>query len=256
MSKKDLSKVNIHQEQYWRNYYEGEILGFDGFKKFVNRVDIAIADLIIDIINSEGKEKVAIGDFGCGKGDICSYYLPTITNVFSFHAYDINHINTWDAIRNTSEAVKHIAGECKFACKNLNEFTPRNKFNYIICLNSFYGINFNRINRFQKNLKENGKMLIVLNSEECFNIQFARAGHAQEVVSSYDLENYLVANNIKHRTHQVKYKTTREEVLACDDLFKYLLRCEKFDKSKIGQAVNKISDQFFNLNQKLFVISK
>lgn len=258
--------MNLSHQQYRADYESPEFVAiFREFKHFLWSAEKEAGDFLVEKLHEQwplpdNKDHLHVLEIGCGDGAMTKHVLHQLKQEYRIGTY--TGIDVSEQL--LSEAKKELhtlsAESHQLIHQDANQFITDQKYDLIISLNSWYGVEQNKISYYQSLLNPTGILVILLNSQKNLIWQLRHMYDAQ-LLASEDVQLYLKKNNALFKQWQWDSKKWDHNHF-CDNqgikpeaipFFQYVTRQTQLDKT-LQSIVSKLAPTAFTLTQELFFI--
>jgi len=239
---------------------------FLGYKKYILRAEIEFSRKCAALIAPRlGYSKVNILELGAGEGSVSLGFLQKFSKTKTIKKYTAIDLSPHlvDLLEKKENHFKRYVQDVYFECFDAEEYKPREKYELILALNSFYGISFTVIPRLFPHLQTEGIIAVLINSQNCLTLDLTRK-FSEPMASAEDFIGWLDRKNIHYKVYDLKTKRLSKKDFILENklnpsaelAFRYLLRRIHEPLEGVFEYLSKKSEGYFEIPQKLVLISK
>jgi SAM-dependent methyltransferase len=255
---------SVSYVQHWNDPRFNKI--FLGFKAYIFTAEKQFATKVAEAIHQYLPSKpLAILDVGAGDGIVSLAFLENLSQycqVGTYTGFDISPDLT-EILASRKNEFNDLVGQFSCFQADASSFESRDQFDLIVSFNSWYGIPFTQVRKYQEMLSKGGVLAILLNSKQSITVDLTRQ-FIEPMTTAEDLEGWLQQNNISYTTLGLRSKLLSKSnfisdgnlITAAEPFYRYLLRRISGSLGDISWYLDQKSEQYFQIPQKLFVILK
>jgi cyclopropane fatty-acyl-phospholipid synthase-like methyltransferase len=258
--------MNLSHQQYRADYESPQFVEiFKGFKHFLWSAEKEAGDFLVEKLHEQwplpdNKDHLHILEIGCGDGALTKHVLHQMKEEYRIGTYTGIDVSE-PLLAAAKEELHTLSAEShQLINQDANQFTSNQKYDLILSLNSWYGLEQEKINYYQSLLSPTGILVILLNSQKNLIWQLRHMYDAQ-LLASEDVELYIRKNKVLYKQWQWDSKQWNRN--QCWDnqgikaeaipFFQYVTRQAQLDKT-LQSIVAKLAPSAFILTQQLFFI--
>lgn len=258
--------MNLSTQQYRADYESPQFVEiFKQFKHFIWSAEKEAGDFLVAKLHEEwpvpnNKDHLHVLEIGCGDGAMTKHVFHQLKQEYRIDTYtgiDVSEQLLTEAKKefHTLSAESH-----QLIKQDANQFTSDQKYDLIIAINSWYGLDLEKISYYQSLLNPTGILVILLNTQKNLIWQLRHIYDAQ-LLASEDIERHLQKKKVMFKKWEwesekwgkskfVDEKGIKKEALP---FFQNVTRQIKLDKTT-ANIIAKLAPAAFTLNQQLFFI--
>lgn len=259
--------MTLSTKQYRADYESPEFVEiFKQFKNFIWSAEKEAGDFLVAKLHEEwplpdNKEHLHVLEIGCGDGSMTKHILHQLKQEYRIGTYtgiDVSEHLLTEAKKefHTLSAESH-----QLIKQDANQFTTDQKYDLVLSINSWYGVDVEKISYYQSLLSPTGILVILINNQKNLIWQLRHMYDAQ-LLASEDIELYLKKKKTLFKQWQWDSKKFgKNQFLDMGGIkkeaipfFLNVTRQTKLDTT-LNNIVAKLSPAAFSLSQQLFFIN-
>ncbi len=258
--------MNLSHQQYRADYESPQFVEiFRRFKHFLWPAEKEAGDFLVEKLHEQwplpnNKDHLHVLEIGCGDGAMTKHVMHQLKQEYRIGTY--TGIDVSEQLLSEAKQELHTlsAESHQLIHQDANQFTTGQKYDLIISLNSWYGVEQEKISYYQSLLSPTGILVIMINSQKNLIWQLRHMYDAQ-LLASEDVQHYLKKNNALFKQWQWDSKKWGKQQFfdvkgiktAAIPFFQYVTRQVSLD-STLNSIVSKLSPAAFSLSQELFFV--
>lgn len=258
--------MNLSSQQYQADFESVAFVEiFKKFKHFLWPVEKEAGDFLVEKLHEQwpkpaNKNHLHVLEIGCGDGAMTKHVLHQLKADYKVGSYTGLDISP-SLLQAAKEELHTLSSEShQLLLQDANQYQTEQKYDLILSLNSWYGVEKDKIAYYQSLLAPTGILVILINSQKNLIWQIRHLYDAQ-LLASEDIQTYLDSNgalfkqwswNSKKwdRTHFCNPTGIKSEAIP---FFQYVTREEKLDQT-LKNTVASMPPAAFSLKQAVFFI--
>jgi FolB domain-containing protein len=259
-------KQKYDGKTHYKNHYKNSGDFNSSFIEFKQKIFESDKELLEEVSNKlasfvSAKNQISILDVGCGDGSISTLLYEEfnkLAKVTNYYGIDISPtlINKFHQSLDDSNLFTLGVG----GASNLETLQISN-FDLILAFNSWYGLTFDLVEKYISQMKQNSKLVVVLNSpNNIFSILTKITG--ESIMDSSKFQKYLEIKNIPFEKHDFVSTKIGKNLYFNDNgitdiakhVIEYNTRMRK--AGDIDNILGYFEDECFRNPNTFFVISK
>ncbi len=238
---------------------------FKKFKHFLWPVEKEAGDFLVEKLHEQwtdpaNKDHLYVLEIGCGDGAMTKHVLHQLKTDYKVGSYTGLDISA-PLLKAAKVELHTLSSEShQLHLQNANTYQTSQKYDLILSLNSWYGVEKDKIAYYQSLLTPTGILVILINSQKNLIWQIRHLYDAQ-LLAGEDIQAYLDKNRTRFKKWAWNSKKwDRSEF--CNPIgikpeaipfFQYVTREEKLDQT-IKNTVASMPPAAFSLAQEIFFI--
>lgn len=258
--------MKLSSQQYQADFESARFVEiFQKFKHFLWPVEKEAGDFLVEKLHEQwqdpaNKDHLHVLEIGCGNGAMTKHVLHQLKSDYKVGSY--TGLDVSAALLHTAKKELHtLSSEShELFLQDANTYQTDKKYDLILSLNSWYGLEKDKIAYYQSLLTPTGILVILINSQKNLIWQMRHLYDAQ-LLASQDIKAYLDTNAIffkewawnSRKWHRSQFCNPIGIKPEAIPFFQYVTREEKLDQT-LKNIVANMPPAAFSLAQEVFFI--